>query len=124
MEKTASSKFSLLTFVKEYTTVVAIVVVMLAFAVFAPGFITVTNLSSVLNQSAVLLLVASGMCFTVVAGGTDLSVAATYGLGAMIAVISLEAGLPTGLCLLLSLMGGALFGLLNSFLIVKVRISI
>lgn len=109
---------------KDYTTVITIVAVFLIFAIFAPGFLTLRNLSSVLNQSAILLLVAVGMCFTVVCGGTDLSVAATYGLGAMVAVFGLQRGLPTPVCIVLSLVTGALFGLLNSFLIVKVKISI
>lgn len=124
MEQTAKSKFSVLTLLKDNTTVFAIIIVMAFFSIFAPGFLTNSNISSVLNQSAILLLVAVGMCFTVVVGGTDLSVAATYGIGALIAIKGLEAGLPTGVVIGLSLIGGALFGLLNSFLIVKVRISI
>lgn len=127
MEKTAKAEKNALPigrWLKDYTTLVAIVVVFLIFALFAPGFLTLNNLSSVLNQSAILLLVATGMCFTVVCGGTDLSVAATYGLGAMVAVLSLQAGLPTFVCILLAIAMGVLFGLLNSFLIVKVQISI
>ena len=106
MEKTAKAEKNTLTLVrwlKDYTTLAAIVVVFLIFAFFAPGFLTLNNLSSVLNQSAILLLVATGMCFTVVCGGTDLSVAATYGLGAMAAVLSLQAGLPTFLCVILAI---------------------
>ncbi len=128
MDKKAMDKTSRLSgitgWLKEYTTVVAITVVFLVFALFAPGFLTLSNLSSVLNQSAILMLVATGMSFTVVSGGTDLSVAATYGLGAMAAVLGLEAGLPAIVCVMLAILMGALFGLLNSFLIVKVKISI
>lgn len=124
MQNNAVSKGNILYLLKDYTTVVAIVVVMVFFSVFAPGFLTLSNLSSVMNQSAILLLVATGMCFTVVIGGTDLSVAATYGLGAMVAVKMLEADVPVVFCILLALAAGAVYGLLNSFLIVKVKISI
>lgn len=111
-------------FFLDYTTIVAIILIFIAFSVFAPGFLSLANLSSILNQSAILLLVSVGMCFTVIGGGTDLSVAATYGIGAMIAVLCLQAKLPTILCITASLIAGALYGLLNSFLIVKVHISV
>ncbi len=112
------------TFFREYTTVIALVLIFLLFAIFAPGFISLSNLSTILNQTAILMLVSVGMCFAVVGGGTDLSVAATYGLGAMVAVLGLQAKLPPVVCILLALLTGAVYGLINSFLIVRVKISI
>ncbi len=124
MEKNKKGFRGVLQWLYNYTTVVAIVLVFLFFAFAAPSFLTLSNLCSVLNQSALLMLVATGMCLTVVAGGTDLSVAATYGLGAMAAVLCLEAGLPVGVAILAAILLGVLYGLFNSLLIVKVKISI
>ncbi len=46
------------------------------------GFFTKANLESILSQSAPLGIVAIGMTFVIIAGGFDLSVGATFAIGA------------------------------------------
>lgn len=122
--KNSKTSYQAVNMILENTTVVAMVVIFLFFAIFAPNFLSLSNLGSILNQSSILLMVSIGMCFTVVCGGTDLSVAATYGLGAMVAVKALQAGFGAPVCLLLAILMGILYGLFNSLLIVKVKVSI
>lgn len=108
----------------DYSTVFLLLLIFLFFAITAPGFLSISNIASVLNQASVLLLVSVGMCFVVISGGTDLSVAAAYGLGGMIPVLCIQVGMNHILAFLIALAAGAVFGLINSFLILKVHISV
>jgi len=108
----------------EYTTVIMLLIIFIFFSFSADGFLTLSNITTVLSQSSVLLLVSIGMCFVVISGGTDLSVAATYGLGGMVTVLCIQAGLPAPAAFLLAVLTGAIYGLINSFLILKVHITV
>lgn len=121
MEK---KQISLKKIVTEHSTIFLLLLIFLFFAVTAPGFLSLKNIASVLNQSSVLLLVSIGMCFVVISGGTDLSVAATYGLGGMIAVLCIQSGMNHLLAFVIAIAAGGIFGLINSFLILKVHISV
>lgn len=108
----------------EYTTIIMLLVIFLFFSFFADGFLTLSNITTVLSQSSVLLLISIGMCFVVISGGTDLSVAATYGLGGMVTVLCIQAGLPAPIAFFIAILTGAVYGLINSFLILKVHITV
>lgn len=111
-------------FLYDNTTTLLLLAIFLFFSVFARGFLTIGNITTVLSSSSVLLLISLGMCFVVISGGTDLSVAAAYGLGGMVCVLCIRAGLSPVLAIGLALATGAVFGLINSFLILKVGISV
>ena len=73
--------FSLGRFLYDNTTAFMMLGIFAFFSVFAEGFLSIGNITTVLSSSSVLLLVSIGMCFVVISGGTDLSVAAAYGMG-------------------------------------------
>lgn len=123
MEK-SSRKFNLKSFIMNNSTALLLLLIFLFFAVTAPNFLSIGNITSVISQMPILLLVSVGMCFVVISGGTDLSVAATYGIGGMVMVFSLQAGIPAGVSLILAIGAGGIWGLINSFLILKVGISV
>ncbi len=111
-------------FLYDNTTTLLLLAIFLFFSVFARGFLTIGNITTALSSSSVLLLISLGMCFVVISGGTDLSVAAAYGLGGMVCVLCIQAGLSPVFAIFLALAAGAVFGLINSFLILKVGISV
>ena len=78
--------FSLGRFLYDNTTAFMMLGIFAFFSVFAEGFLSIGNITTVLSSSSVLLLVSIGMCFVVISGGTDLSVAAAYGLGTSLCV--------------------------------------
>jgi len=121
MEK---KSFNLKKFLYDNTTAILLLAIFVFFSVSAQGFLTIGNITTALSSSSVLMLISLGMCFVVISGGTDLSVAATYGLGGMVCVHAIRAGMSPVLAILLALAAGAVFGLINSFLIVKVGISV
>lgn len=107
-----------------YALVAALAAVFALFATLAPGFLTGANLLSVLvNNFALLAIVAIAMTFAVSAGGIDLSVGTAVDFSSFAFVSLVLAGQPVALAALGGLAGGALVGLFNAVLIAGIGIS-
>jgi ribose transport system permease protein len=97
-------------------------VVILAFAVAAHGFLSFGNLANVLQQSAILGLLAFGLTVVViggggnvVTGGIDLSLAANLGLCAAVYATLIRDGYADSVAFAAALGSGAAVGALNAF---------
>ena len=102
----------------------ALVLVLVAFAITAPGFLTVSNITGVLvNNVALTAIVAIAMTLTVAVGGTDLSVGTAVDLGSLAFVTAIGAGQPVALACLYGILAGLGTGLFNAFLIARVSIT-
>ncbi|MGD8683790.1 MAG: ABC transporter permease [Chloroflexota bacterium] len=102
----------------------AFAVLFAIFAIASSNFLSPGNLSNVVEGSVVLLLVALAMTLVVASGGIDLSVAVAVDFGAwfsLAAMLNFDA--PWPLAILAGLAGGAVVGLLNSFLIVRLGVT-
>jgi len=98
--------------------------VLLFFALEAPGFLSVGNLSSLLLNNFVLLaIVAIGMTYAIAAGGIDLSVGTALDFSALAFVLLLNAGFGLHVAIPGALLAGSLAGLFNAGLIVGLGIS-
>ena len=107
-----------------YALVAALAAVFALFATLAPGFLSGANLLSVLvNNFALLAIVAVAMTFAVAAGGIDLSVGTAVDFASFAFVSLVLAGQPIALAALGGLAGGALVGLFNAVLIAGIGIS-
>lgn len=99
---------------------VALLVMLAFFALAAPDFLSGTNLSNILTQITINLILATGMTFAILIGGIDLSVGAVMALCAVVAgtVMKLDAlpeALAVGLGIGASLGVGVAVGALNGF---------
>ncbi|MDQ0321697.1 ribose transport system permease protein [Pararhizobium capsulatum DSM 1112] len=107
-----------------YALVTAFIVVFAVFAAVAPAFLTGSNLLSVLvNNFALLAIVAIAMTFAVSTGGIDLSVGTAIDFASFAFVSLVLAGQPIPLAILGGLAGGSLVGLFNALLISGIGIS-
>ena len=84
-------------------TLIGLVVILLVFALLAPGFISERNLLNILQQSSLNACLALGMTLVIVSGGIDLSVGPTAALSAVISGSLLLAGVPVPLAILAGL---------------------
>lgn len=87
------------------------------FALAADAFLSSTNLLNLLRQSAPLVIVAAAMTFVITSAGIDLSVGSTVALVSAGAALSLQAGIPWALVLILMIGLGALIGLGNGYFV-------
>jgi ribose transport system permease protein len=93
----------------------------LAFA--SPHFLTSTNLSSVVRQTAVINIMALGMTVIIVAGGIDLSVGAILAMGGLLGTMAMEQGMPIPAGILIGVLAGTFWGTVNGTLTTRLRIA-
>lgn len=105
---------------------IALFTLIIIFSFLANNFFTLSNLTNVLDLSAILLLSATGMTFVLMLGSIDLSVEGIAGLTGIVGALmvknfsnSNDYGLLSVIvCVLL----GAIFGLLNGIVFTKLKI--
>ncbi|GAA3583042.1 ABC transporter permease [Klugiella xanthotipulae] len=81
-------------------------------AMLSPEFLTVRNLSNLLQQSSLTGIIAVGMTLVILTSGIDLSVGSTAALSGMVVAIALDGFVPVPLAILLALLVGAALGFL------------
>ncbi len=100
------------------------VAVILIFSLLSPTFHSNQNLRNILSSYSHIAIVAVGMAFPLLVGGIDLSVGSMMGLVAMVVFdVTLLFHLPGWVAILAGLLTGVLAGLMNAFLIVRVKLQ-
>ncbi|OYU04925.1 MAG: branched-chain amino acid ABC transporter permease [Pseudomonas sp. PGPPP1] len=100
------------------------VLIVVVFAVQAPGFLSSGNLKSlVLNNFVLLAIVAIGMTYAVAAGGIDLSVGTALDFASFSFVVLLNGGHGLAFAATGALVAALLVGVVNAGLIAGLRIS-
>ncbi|MES2031742.1 MAG: ABC transporter permease [Pseudomonadota bacterium] len=101
---------------------VMLVLLCVVFSLMTPGFLTVPNISNVLVQSTILLMLALPMTLIIMTEGLDLSMGAVLTLTSLIvAIVALATG-SLLLGLLAALAVGIAFGTINGWLVAVVGI--
>jgi ribose/xylose/arabinose/galactoside ABC-type transport system permease subunit len=99
------------------------VLVFIIFGLLSPRFFTYKNFENILVQSSYVGIVGVGMTFVLLTGGVDLSVGSNMYLSAAIAgVFILGNGLPVWLAVIVTILVGAIVGLVNAFAVTWLRI--
>lgn len=100
------------------------VLIVVVFAVQAPGFLSSGNLKSlVLNNFVLLAIVAIGMTYAVAAGGIDLSVGTALDFASFSFVVLLNGGHGWAFAATGALVAALLVGVVNAGLIAGLRVS-
>ncbi len=118
-------KTNVLSFIKKYTMVIALVVVFLLFAWLTGGrLLNAQNLSNLLLQNSYVLVLACGMLLCILTGGNvDLSIGATVCLvGAIGAQLMTSANMNAVLTIIICLAIGAVIGVWQGFWIGYIHI--
>ena len=94
-----------------------------AFAIVTPDFLTVNNLINILRQYSVLMILAVGQTLVIVSRGIDLSVASTAALsGSVMGVAYAYWAWPEPASLLVGLAAGVAVGAFNGFVITRLNV--
>jgi simple sugar transport system permease protein len=107
----------------KYGALVFICLVIVFFSLENEHFFTYNNLTDILRSISIVTFVAIGVTISLTVDGFDLSVGATVSLSTVVtATLMVWYEMPLALVIIIPLVIGALVGLLNAFLIVKIRI--
>ena len=110
-------------FLARYGTVLAAIAIFIAFSLASGRFVSAANLGNILVQISVLMVVSSGLTIAVASGEFDLSVGEVAGLsGVLAAGMMVWAKLPVVLAILVPVVLGTAIGLVNGFLVTRLRI--
>ncbi|EMI09461.1 ABC transporter permease [Anoxybacillus salavatliensis] len=110
-------------FLYKYGTMIAIVVVISFFSITLDSFFTYANFSDILRSISIVTLVAIGITFSLIVDGFDLSVGSTVSLATIASASALVLHRQElFVALIVPLLLGALVGLLNAFLIIRLRL--
>lgn len=131
----ALNKKSFLTCLKE-GGIYVVLLVLLAIIIFQdPTFLSLLNLSNILTQSSVRIIIALGVAGLIVTQGTDLSAGRQVGLAAVVAATLLQsmdnankvfpemATMPIALVILIVCAIGAVIGLINGLIIAYLNVT-
>src|ERR1051325_9674022 len=91
----------------------SLIILFVALAIASPHFLTSTNLSSVVRQTAVINIMALGMTMIIITGGIDLSVGAILAMGGLLGTMAMEKGLSIPAGVLIGILTGLVCGLGN-----------
>ena len=104
---------------KQYTMVIALVIVFIFFTVLTGGrLILAQNISNLLLQNAYVMAMACGMLLCILTGGNvDLSVGATLCLSAALAATALQSGKSPVVAIIMAMAAALVIGLFQGILI-------
>jgi len=121
---TATSGFGAKAVFVRYGFLIIIAVFFAFFSLYTDSFLKVGNLLNIVEGSAILLILALAMTLIVTMGGIDLSIGIAMDFGAAFAIVAMkDYQVVWYLAILIGLCGGSLVGLLNAFLVVKLKVS-
>ncbi|HYP13121.1 MAG TPA: ABC transporter permease, partial [Bryobacteraceae bacterium] len=100
-----------------------LIALFIGLSVASPNFLTNTNLSSVVRQTAVINIMALGMTLIIISGGIDLSVGAILAMAGLLGTMSMEKGQPIAIGIIAGLLTGSFWGFINGLLTTRLRIN-
>ncbi|MGD9568284.1 MAG: ribose ABC transporter permease [Sedimentibacter sp.] len=92
-------------------------------ALINPRFLTWGNILTVLRQTSINAVIATGMTFAILIGGIDLSVGSILGFCGAIAAVMISSGINVFMVLIATLVLGTIIGFLNGTLITAGRLQ-
>jgi ribose/xylose/arabinose/galactoside ABC-type transport system permease subunit len=123
MPRTDSRDPALLPWLKRNGVFVALTTLFVVMALSAPQFASAENLRNLLQQNAVIGVIACGMVFAIIIGGFDLSVGSTAAMASVAMAVVYNATGSVAIGLAAALFSGVLAGLMNGGLIAALRIN-
>lgn len=121
MDKKAKLSFANL--YSTYGVFFILVIEFLIFSLASKSFLTLSNILSVGRQMSFTGIAAIGMTLVMLTGGIDISVGSMLAMaGVLCAKLSADVGLPLWIAVVITLLIGALFGLINGAAVTRLHI--
>jgi len=109
---------------REVILIAVIVLISAVVSFISEGFLNIRNLTNILNNNAIMGIMAIGMMIVIVTGNIDVSVGAQFATCAMVtaAYVKMTGGNSPVIAFIISVVTGILLGMFNGFFIAKFNI--
>jgi ribose transport system permease protein len=104
---------------KAFLAIILVVIAMFVFNQFdatRSEFFSEVNLISLAKDSSILLILAMGETFCLIAAGVDLSIGGMMALSGVIVILLINAGVPIPVAIAITLLIGLVVGIINAFI--------
>lgn len=108
-----NSKQKFLELSKRYSTLIIIIFLTVLFTALNPRFLSAVNITNIVRQAAIMIIVACGATFIMIAGDVDISCGGVACLASIIAAICMTKGMGILVSITVAVLTGTLFGLLS-----------
>lgn len=120
MEKLKKNPMIKLIGTQRLIALLALIILFAFFCIASPSFRQYTTFVSIMDASYYIGFMAIGVCFAITTGGIDLSIGTVLVCSSLITgTLYVRGGVPIVICLIISILIGALFGLANGLMISK-----
>ncbi len=106
----------------ELVALSTVFLVFLVFSAIAPNFLTAFALSNILTLASIYGIVVVGVGLLMISGEFDLSVGSNLAVAGYVFLLTLLAGVPPVLAMVLALIVSTILGLINGLIVVYLRI--
>lgn len=117
------SKEKVLAFLDKNKPLIVLILLCVAMTILSDKFLTTRNLLTVLRQTSINAVIATGMTFAILLGGIDLSVGSVLAICGAVAASMISGGVDPFLTILAVLMLGLGIGVVNGLLISKGKLQ-
>ena len=107
---------------REGSILIAGILLVIYFQSTAPAFLSWSNIANLVVFAATIAILAAGEVMVIICGEFDLSVGMVYALAPFVMFNAHEAGVPYVLAIVLGMAAGAVVGLVNGLITVKLQI--
>ncbi|MBE6066807.1 MAG: ribose ABC transporter permease [Clostridium lundense] len=106
-------------FIQKFSTILILVVLMIAISIMKPVFMTTNNLMTILLQTAVIAVIAIGETLVIITSGIDLSVGSLVAIAGVAAATFMTGGMSVLLACILGVLISTACGVVSGFVITK-----
>lgn len=100
-----------------------LIIIMIILSLLSPKFFTYNNLMNVIRQVSFVVIVGSSACLLMITGNMDLSVGSILALTGVTSAMLCTKGIPVFWSAVIAISVGILFGVMNGFLVTKLRVT-
>ncbi|CCU78641.1 Ribose ABC transport system, permease protein RbsC (TC 3.A.1.2.1) [Halanaerobium saccharolyticum subsp. saccharolyticum DSM 6643] len=109
---------TVLDYLSDYGIYLGFLIIFAIFSVVSSSFFTVSNVSNIIIQSSIIAIIAIGQTVVILTEGIDLSVGSIAAfISIALGIMMVDLGIAVPLALFLSIVMGAIIGLINGFVI-------
>jgi len=111
-----------LSYIPEAVALISFVLLFIFFSLAAPNFLTPFSIGNILTFGSITGIVTVGVAMLMISGEFDLSVGSNFALASYVLALSLIAGIPVVIAILLAILSSTLLGVLNGLIVTRTKI--